>query len=892
MPEIQTKTTRTILARIAGLFCFQRADRDLQDEMEEHLRLLTDRNIARGMSSQDAAASARRDFGSTTLLQQRHRESRAFLFLSDLWRDALFGVRMLLKRPGSTAAIVVALALGIGMNVCVFTFVNALLLRPPTAVRSPGQLREVWQTSGHASGLGHYMPFTYPDYVYFRDHAHSFSGLVAFGDTEAVLWNRAGQGDVIRGGFVSGNFFSVAGVDLPLGRAFTQNDDQPGNPRPLVILNNSFWRGRLSADPFVIGKTMLLNGIGFTVIGVAPPGFTGFVTGDVADFWTPLSMVERTLHDPGRLNSRFSSWLITEGRLAPGVTSGTALAEARVLSRELATAHPDTNKDYDAALFTLAPLPGPVRGYVTAFTGLLLTVFMLVLAIACANAAGLMMVIATGRAREMAIRSALGAGRGRLIRQLTMESVLLSLLAGCAAIALAAGTSRALLGLIPANLPITVDVPLDIRVLVFTFAVAILTGIVFGALPAMRGTRIDPVHVLKEELQSGGYRRSRLRFAMITSQVAVCALLLFGAVLCVRSLLNANSINPGFEIHNIATAELDPGSLGYSNDKVTAFYRDLALRMRAVPGVASVSFVSHLPLAASRQQSPVLPQGSKLPRDSALLVDVFRVAPGYFSTMGVPMLRGRDFTQGEFDSNAPAVVINDTLAARMWPGQDPIGRRLTLGDDKFLSEVIGVVRTGKYRTLGELPLPALFTPVMTPRRVIVVRTLAQPGLALDAIRRETQAVDPNMAATQLETIAEFMSFPLFPARTTGLLLGAAGILALLLTWIGLFGVISASVSQRTREIGVRMAMGATQADVLRLILRQGLALTASGLAIGMVGALTAARLLTVLLYGIRPDDPVTAIGVVIGLAASTLLACYLPARRAARVSPTAALRYE
>ena len=883
----------TAIARLKALLAERRANREFDAELQEHLRLLAQRFEQRGMSRTEAADAARRQFGNAALVQQRQREARTFLAPGELWRDARFGARMLCKHPGSTAAVVIALALGIGMNACVFTFVNTLLLRPPAKVKSPGELRELWERSAHASGLGQHLPLSYPDYVYFRDHARSFSGLLAFdGDSEAVLWNRSGQGDVVRAEFVSGNFFTVAGVDIPLGRAFTPQDDQPGNPQPLVILNNAFWRARLAADPAIVGKTMMLNGTNFTVVGVAPPGFAGFVAAEVPDFWTPLSMAERVLHDPGRMSSRSSYWLLSEGRLAPGANTRSALAEANVLAREIETAHPDTNKDLGAAIFSSGPLPGPARTYVVAFTGLVMIVFSLVLVIACANAAGLTMVKASGRAREMAIRSALGAGRGRLVRQLTVESVLLALLAGVAAIAIAAGASRALLKLVPANLPITIDLHLDLRVLLFTFAVTLLTGIAFGALPALRGTRIDPAHVLKEELQAGGYRGSRLRAVLMTGQVAVCTLLLFGAALCVHSLLNANSINPGFEIHNIATAELDPGSLGYSDEKVNAFYRDLTARLRSHPGIASVSFVNHLPLDASREETGAILPGSTLPEDLALHVDVFRVAPEYFETMGIPMLRGRDFTQAEFDRNADLIVINDTMAAKLWPGRDPIGQRVRLGHAKAASEVIGVVRTGKYRTLGEQPVSALYRLTMPAQRVIVVRTLAQPGAALDWIRHETQAVDRNMAATQLQTVADFMSFPLFPARTTGLLLGAAGILALILTWIGLFGVISYAVSQRTREIGVRMALGARRADVLRLVMRQGLVVTAIGLGLGIAAALAASRLISSLLYGIRPDDPATVASVSIGLVAAALLACYLPARRAMRVDPMAALRYE
>jgi predicted permease len=889
------KPIRTFLARVAALFTDRRAHSEFSEEVEEHIRLLTERFQARGMSVEQAARAARLQFGNAALVEQRHRERRAFLSPHELWRDACFGARMLRKRPGATLGVVIALTLGIGMNACVFTFVNSLLLRPPAGVSEPGQLRELWERSRSATGggLGRYLPFTYPDYAYYRDHMHSLSGLIAFdGDSMAVLWNRAGQGDVARVEFVSGNFFSISGVGIPLGRGFSQEDDQPGNPRPVVVLSHNFWSSRLGADRSIVGHPIVFNGISFTVVGVTPPGFNGFIAGVAPDFYTPISMVEQTIHDPGRLSNRSSMWLIVDGRLAPGATTATMLAEASVLAHEIELAHPDTNKDLDAAVFTYAPLPGPVRGYVMAFTGLLMTVFGLVLVIACVNAASLLMVKATGRAREMAIRSALGAGRGRLIRQMTVESLLLSLIAAFASLALSAVTSRLLLRLVPANLPISVQLPVDWRVVAFTFSVALLTGIAFGAMPALRGTRVDPVRVLKDEMYSGSYRKSRLRAALMTGQVALCALLLFCAALCVRSLLNANSINPGFETRNIATAELDPSSLGYSDAKVTAFYRDLTARVRALPGVVSASWVNHLPLDASREATSIRLESSTLPKESAMIVDVFRVAPQYFTTMGIPMLRGRDFTQDEFDRNASPIVINDTLAAKLFAGADPLGKLVRTGGSKVPSEVIAIVPTGKYRTLGELPTAVLYRLELPASRVLVVRTTVSPAPMLDVLRRETQLVDPKMAASSLQTIGDFMSFPLFPARTTGLLLGAAGILALVLTWIGLFGVISFAVSQRTREIGVRMALGARRADVLKLVIRQGLFVTAIGLTIGVGSALVAARPLTALLYQIRPDDPATITGVVVGLTAIILLACYLPARRAMRVNPTVALRYE
>lgn len=884
---------RTFVARIQALFVQTRANRELDDELNEHLEMLTDRFVRKGMSPRDAAAAARRQFGNPVLLQQRHREARTFLVLSSLWRDLCFGARMLRKHPVSTAAVVVALALGIGMNSCVFTFVNALLLRPPAGVRAPGELREIWQHDIKASGMNRYLPFPYPDYAWFRDHSKSFTDVFAYdGDPEPILWSRSGHGEVVHGQFVSGNAFSAVGVGTVLGRPFGAADDQPSDPRPVAILAYNFWRQRMGADPAVTGKSITLNGTNFTIVGVAPPRFTGLEVAMAPDFWAPLSMSERLLHDPGRLTSRFSHFLMVEGRLAPGQTTQSAQAEVSLLASDLAKAHPDSNKNVGGQVYTSAPVPGPYRGYVAAFTGLLMAVFALVLVIACTNAASLLMVKATGRAREMAIRSALGAGRGRLIRQMTIESLLLSLIAACASIVLAAWSSRLMLNLVPANLPVSLEIPLDWRVLAFTFLVALITGVVFGASPALRGTKIDPVHVLKDEAHSSGYRKSRMRTVLMTAEVAVCALLLFCAALCVRSLLNASSIDPGFDVHNVAVADLDPGALGYSDEKVDAFYRSFSARVRSIPGVVSASYVNHLPLDASREETGIERSTESRKEDEMQRVDVFRTAPDYFATMGIPILKGRDFTQSESDRKADVVIVNELLARKLWPGEDPVGKSIKTHDGKELLQVVGVVKTGKYRTLGEQPTPVLYRNEIPGSRVLVVRTLGDPRNLLDSLPRAAEQVDPNMAVTGVQTMRQFMSFPLFSARVTGLLLGASGILGVILTWIGLFGVISFSVSQRTREIGVRIAMGARRKDVMKLVMRQGLFVTVVGLAIGISAALAAARLLTVLLYGISPDDPASVLGVSAALAAVTLLACYLPARRAMRVDPTTALRYE
>jgi len=878
------------------LFLRRRIYGDLSDEIQAHLEEKIEELVARGMPRKEAAATARREFGNVTLTKEDSREVWRWPSIENLLVDVGYGLRMLRKSPGSTAAVVMALALGIGMNTTVFSFVNALLLRPPRRVEAPNKLVELWLHNRVASGIQGYLPLTYPDYVYYRDHNQSFTGMLAFdGDPESVIWNRFGEGQVVQGQLVSGNFFSVLGVNAFLGRTFLPEDDQTGNPQPVVVLGHSFWQQRLGSDPQIVGKSLLLNGTNFNVIGVAPSGFAGLLVAIEPDFWAPATMIEQVTRDSGRLTNRQAYWLLAVGRLKPGVDVTRARAEMNRLASVIEQDHPDTNKNLGATVFPAALVPGPYRGYVSAFTGLLMAVFALVLLIACVNAASLLLARATGRAREMAIRSALGAGRGRLIRQMLVESTLLSGLAGSAGLVLAYWTAPLLLALKPASLPITLRVPLDWRVLAFTASVSLFTGVAFGLTPALRSAKAQVAPILKDEAQSASYRKSRLRSFLMIGEIATCVVLLVGATLCVRSLVNASSIDPGFDTQRVAVLTLDPGSLGYSEVQVRGFYEQLSRHIGALPGVSSTSFVNHLPLGSAREQSSAIEGNRSAAGQNGVSVDVLRVAPGYFETMGIPLLRGRDFIPKESESSnqalAGAAIINDAMAAKLWPNQDPVGRRIRLGEDTSL-EIIGLVKTGKYRTLGEEPIPLVYLPRLPSRRTLVVRTSGDPTALLDTIRREIQTVDPNIAATDLETMQQYMTLPLFPARTTGLLLGASGILALVLTCIGLFGVISYIVSQRTHEIGVRMALGARRVDVLKLVFGHGFAVTSIGLAVGLAAAFGVSRFLSSLLYGIRPNDPVTLLGVSLGLALVAFLACYLPARRAMRVDPMVALRYE
>jgi predicted permease len=821
-----------------------------------------------------------------------------------LVRDLRYGLRMLRNNGGVTAVVVLSLAVGIGANSTIFSVVNSLLFRPP-AVEEPGRLQDVWLHDKTTSDLfSGYYPLSFPDSAYYRDHNSVFSGLAAAaGDGTTVVWSRDGEGVAVQGFLVSANYFSVLGVKPVLGRAFLPEEDQAGGAHPVAMVAEAFWRQRLGGDASALSKPITLNGRACTLVGVVPSTFHGVMIGSAPDVWFPMGM-QQVVTPSLDLTSREEYFLEAIGRLKPGVTPQQAEANLQVLSEQLAHSYPKTDKNFVAIAYPATLIPGPFRGFLSIITAALMAVVGLVLLIACANAANLLLAQACGRGREMAVRSALGASRWALVRQALAESVLLGFLGGVAGLLLAAVAGPLLLQLKPPGIPIALEIPIDWRVLSFTLVVSVATGIVFGLAPALRASRLDLVSGLKDGTPGSGQVRSRLRSILVTAQVAVCLMLLIGAGLCLRSLVNAQSIDPGFDTNNALVASLNVETFGYNEARGRAFYKDLLDRAATVPGVRAVSLADMLPLGTAERTEGFKIEDSSTPAtrpgQQGLMADAVFIAPGYFRAMGIPLLRGRDFTERDSKGTPAVAIINDVMAQRYWPHQDPIGRRFTLGgsDDpknRQTCEVIGVVKAGKYRTLGEPPRPFIYHPYWqnyVPGVHLIVRTQVDSAVVLSGLRRTVQELDPNLALYDVETMKQVMLLPLFPAHAAGLLLGVFGALALLLAMAGLYGVMSYLVAQRTHEVGIRMALGARAADVLKLMVGSGMRLTLVGVAIGLAGALAVTRLLSSLLYGIRPTDFATFAGVSSALTGVAALASYIPARRAIKVDPVVALRHE
>jgi predicted permease len=807
---------------------------------------------------------------------------------------------MLWKSPGFTLVAVLTLALGIGANSAIFSGVSAFILRP-LPIEEPSRLVRLFEIYNDPND---YNGFSYPDYLEYRDQNRSFEGILGYRMVEAALSN-SDQNDVIWGELVTGNYFDVLHVRPAVGRAFLPEEDQSPGARPVVVLSHSLWQRRFNADPAMVGTTVTLNGLAYTVVGIAPKEFVGTKFALSMDFWVPMMMQAEIMRgDTNRLNVRGDHWFSAMGRLKPGVTTEQAEAEMTALAGRLEQAYP-TERDKNGRVIVRSEIEGRFEesaGTVTLGATLALALIGMVLLIACANVANLLLARAITRRREIGIRLALGASRSRLIRQLLTESVMLSMLGGTLGLLLAFWATDWMQGFIPV-IPYTIafDFSPDIRALSFTLAVSVLTGIIFGLAPALQASNPDVVPVLKGETPTAGHgwRRLTLRNLLVISQVALALVVLVCGALFIKSARNARAIDPGFTTKNVLAVSMNPSLLGYTEEQSKQFYRQLVERVEALPGVESASVSSLLPLGDSASsRGPVVAEGQQEPPPGNESVNILAnfVGPKHFETLQTPLLAGRDFSWRD-DQSAPAVIIvNETLAERYWPGESAIGHRLRVGDEKTpYREVVGVARDSKYRSIGENPKPYMYLPVLQnyrPALTLVARTAGDPAALVGGVRREVQALDPRLPIYDIKTMKEHMTYALWAIQMGASLSTAFGLLALLLAATGLYSVMAYMVSQRTREIGIRMALGAQKGDVLKMVTRQGMTLALVGVGLGLIVASVATRILSSLLYGVSATDLVIFVGIPMLLATVALLACYIPARKATKVDPMVALRYE
>jgi macrolide transport system ATP-binding/permease protein len=796
---------------------------------------------------------------------------------------------MLRQRPAFTLAAVLSLALGIGANATVYTWIRGLLLHPLPGV--PEQARIVYlENRNHA---GNALGVSYPDFEDYRAGAKSVS-LVAQDDV-AMSVTVGRQAERVHGALVSGDFFQVLDVKLARGRAFLPDEDRVPDARPVVVLSHALWQRRLGGDPEIVGRTIILNGRAFTVVGVADQEFAGTWGGVVTELWVPMMMQPSI--GGGALDRRGSHWATVLGRLRPGASRESARAELDLVARRLAEAYPNTNRGTTVRLYPVWQAPGGAGKVLGPVLAVLAVVVALVLLIACANVANLLLGRALERRREMAIRLALGASRGRIVRQLLVEGLFLAA-AGCACGLVVARWSAGLLTsfLPPMDAPVRLPSDVDAPVVAFTALVACLAAAAFSLAPALQGSRADVALALKAEsgAAGGSRRKAALRNLLVVGQVAISVVLLVAAGLFLRSLQNARHADPGFDTAHVLLAGLDLFPNGYSDDTGVQFYERMLDRVRALPGVRAASVARRVPINfGGRSQYVIEGEGYQAAPTEEMAVEYNSVSPGYFQTLGIPLTRGRDFEPSDRGDGARHVIVNDTMAKRFWPGEDPIGKRLRI-NSRWVP-VVGVARDITYHQLGEAPQSYMYVPLFAayrPETSLQVRTEGDPAASAGAVRDVVRGLDPNLPLFDVTPMSAHMGIGLVVPRIAGTLLGLFSGLAVSLATVGLFGVISYLVGQRWHEMGVRMALGARPLDVLALVVGHGLRLAGIGLALGAAAAAGLTRLVARQLHDVSPLDPATFAAVAAFMLAVALAASYGPARRASRLDPLATLRHE
>ena len=812
--------------------------------------------------------------------------------METLWHDLRYTLRMFLKRPGFTLTVVVTLALGIGANATIFTWIKAVLLAPLPGIERPDELVEVWGATRNNSALS----LSYFDYLDLRNGNGTLSGLVAH-QVMSMNLGRGGKPERVRGAVVSANYFDVLGVKAVMGRTFLPEEDRAPNTHAVVVIGHGLWQRRFGADPSVVGRTITLNEHEFSIIGVSPKDFSSPFAGAAIDVWTPVMMKDYVARPHFSLTDRGSRWLMVLGRLKPDATISQAQANISTIAQQLQRAYPQTNDQMGVAVYSLTQSPFSLKRSLQSSLAILMAAVGVVLLIACANVANLLLARAASRRKEIAVRLALGGSRRRLMRQMLTESFVLAMFGAAVGLMLAFWTAR----LLPAFLPpyaaeVNFDTRPDTVVFGFTLVLTVLTTVLFGLVPTLQASKSDLVASLKGDMAAlgRGQRKLSLRHGLVMVQVALSTVALISAGLFVRSLRESYNANPGFDSKRVLLASLDPFLNGYDESRGREFYRRLVERVSTLPGIESASLGRRLPLTLSGIAfSAVAIDGYTPGRDEDMRFNYETVGPHYFHTMRIPLLQGRDFEDRDHEQSAGVVIINETMARRFRATRNAIGGRLKVG--KGWLQIVGIAKDVKNRSLSEPPQPFFYLPLLQDYRsnmILVTRTAGEPEKMFHAVQAEVTALDAEMPVFDAKTLEDHIGVSLFLQRMAATLLSIFGLLALSLSALGLYGVMAYAVSQRTREMGIRISVGAQRTDVLKLILGQGLILSAIGLTGGLVAALVVTRFAAHLLYGISAADPTTFAVIAALLLAVGLAASYFPAVRATKIDPMIAVRTE
>jgi predicted permease len=812
--------------------------------------------------------------------------------MRSLWEDLGYAFRMFVKSPGFTVVAVLTIALGIGANSTIFSWINSTLLNPIPGMKGSGEMVSL-SLGGTASDP---RPFSYPDYIDLRDRNKSFSGLIA-SDLRSINLTGSGKPQRAWGTMCSANYFDLLGVKPMLGRGFLPSEDTKAESAPVVVISYRLWQTRYGGRPDIIGQSISLNQNPYTIVGVTPPIFQGSQTGLRTELWVPLLAGERLISTSNRLEQRDAMWMMLLGRLKPGVTAEQGQAEMNTLMQQLVTQFPEAHQGRNNVIaYPLWRAPYGANGYLYLLLPTLMAISGVVLLLACANVANLLLVRSVARRREMAIRLAIGASRWRLVRQLLIESLVLSLAGGAVAMLIttwSAGTFGSFIP--PTNIPIFLDVHADRLVLLVTLAVSVFTGVIFGILPALRSSNLAPVAVLKEDTgsASGGRSKARLSRVLVVMQMALSLLLLVCAGLFIRSFRNAQRADMGFNPDHVLLATVDLFSAGYTKDQGIQFDRQLLAKLEVLPGVQSVSMSSWVPLGFQLSSSVTQPEGYVPRPHESMDISNANVGPNYLRTMQIPVVEGREFTPQDTETTQPAVVVNQEFVKRYWPGQDAIGKKLSA--DGLTFTVIGVARNSDYNNLHEAKEPFFYVPIYQDYArgpIIHMRVAGDPLTYTAALEKTIHELNADMPVLDESTLATRVQVASTGSRIAGTFVGAFGVLALVLAAVGIYGVIAYTTRERTHEIGIRLALGAQRRDVLRLVLLQGMQMTLAGLALGLGLALVSTRSLQGILFGVTATDAITYAVVAALLAIVALAACWIPAWRAMRVDPMVALRYQ